>query len=69
MGRVKCALGHRGQPTMEWTKDGKFQYYCNGYIDKMTDDYLPECYACADHVNKAEDDLAAYYGKREAEQK
>ena len=66
MARVKCALGNRGHATLEWYKDGKPQYYCHGYIDKMTDGFLPECYACPDHVNKAEDDRAAYYGNKEA---
>ena len=55
MGRVKCALGQRGRPSAEWSKDGKPQYYCHGYIDKKTDDLLPEY------------DRAAYYAKKEAE--
>lgn len=63
MGRVKCVLGNRGKPTAEWFKNGKPQYYCHGYIDRKTDDLLPECAACPDHVNKAEDDRAAWYGE------
>ena len=30
-------VSRRGQPSIEWYKDGKPQYYCYGYIDKMTD--------------------------------
>lgn len=30
--------------------------YCYGHIDLMTDDPLPECLACPDHVSHAQDD-------------
>lgn len=50
----------RGKPSIEWYKDGKPQYYCYGYIDTMTDDVLPECKKCRNHVDKAQDDLEAW---------
>lgn len=53
----KCPLGKRGRPSTEFYKDGKPQVYCHGYIDKMTDDPLKECKACADYVDKAQSDL------------
>ena len=28
--------------------------------DQMTDEFLPECLSCPDHVNKAQDDLEAW---------
>ena len=56
-------VSRRGEPSIEWYKDGKPQYYCYGYIDKMADELLPECKECRSHVNKAQDDLEAFYGR------
>ena len=53
-------VSRRGQPSIEWYKDGKPQYYCYGYIDKMTDELMPECKECRSHVSKAQDDLDKY---------
>ena len=53
-------VSRSGLPSIEWYKDGKPQYYCYGYIDKMTDELLPECKACQSHVYKAQDDLDNY---------
>lgn len=50
----------QGNPSIEWYKDGKPQYYCYGYIDKMTDDLLTECQECKSNVYKAQDDLDKY---------
>ena len=50
----------RGESSVEWYKDGKQQYYCYGYIDKMTDELLPECKECRSHTSKAQDDLDAW---------
>ena len=50
-------VSRRGGPSIEWYKDGKPQYYCCGYIDKMTDELLPECKECGCHASKAQDDL------------
>ena len=55
----------RGEPSIEWYKDGKPQYYCYGYIDKMTDELLPECKECRSHVSKAQDDLDEYNREKE----
>lgn len=57
MATVKCALGKRGRSSREWNDGKKDHIYCRGYIDLMTDDLLPECRACPDHVDKAQDDL------------
>ena len=61
-------VSYRGKSSIEWHKDGKPQYYCYGYINKMTDEPLPECKECRSHVSKAQDDLDKYnrhfYGKR-----
>ena len=51
---------YRGKLSIEWYKDGKPQYYCYGYIDKMTDELLPECQECSSHVYKAQDDFDEY---------
>ena len=53
-------VAYRGKPSIEWYKDGKPQYYCYGYIDKMTDELLPECQECSSHVYKAQDDFDEY---------
>ena len=65
MSKVRCILAkskvkRRGQATVEWYKDGVPQYYCYGYIDKMTDEPLSECKECRDYVGKAQDDLEAW---------
>ena len=44
----KCPLGKRGNPSREFIKDGKWQIYCYGWIDKMTDEPLQECQKCLD---------------------
>lgn len=44
----KCPYGKRSTPTTEFYKDGKPQIYCMGWIDSMTDEYIPECKKCAD---------------------
>ena len=46
-------VSRRGEPSIEWYKDEKPQYYCYGYIDKMTDELLPECKECRSHASKA----------------
>ena len=56
-------VSRRGEPSIEWYKDGKPQYYCYGYIDKMTDELLVECKECRSHVYKAQDDLDKFYGR------
>lgn len=63
MGRVICQakktgrVKHRGKPTIEWYKDGKPQYYCYGYRNVMTEEFLEVCKNCADFVDRAEEDL------------
>jgi len=57
MATVKCALGKRGRATHEWDDGEKDRIYCYGYKDKRTDEILHECKACADNVNKAQDDF------------
>ncbi len=50
-------VSRRGEASIEWYKDGEPQYYCFGYIDKMTDELLTECKECRSHVHKAQGDL------------
>ena len=38
---------------------------CFGWVDLMTDYPLPECSACPDFVDKAQDDLEAFYWRKE----
>ena len=37
----------KGKPTIEFHKNGKPQYYCYGYEDKMTDEPYQECRECS----------------------
>lgn len=62
MATVKCALGKRGRASHEWNDGEKDRIYCLGWVDHMTDCPLPECLACPDFVDKAQDDLEAFYG-------
>ena len=55
----------RGEPSIEWYKDGKPQYYCYGYVDKMSDGLLQECKECRSCVCKAQDDLDEYNRRKE----
>lgn len=50
-------VSSRGEPSIEWDKDGIPQYYCYGYIDKTTDELLEVCKSCIDHVDRAQEDL------------
>ncbi len=52
-GKVKC----KGKASLEFYKDGKPRYYCYGYIDKMTDDIIPECRECRKHVDHVMEDF------------
>ena len=61
MATVKCALGKRGRASHEWNDGEKDHIYCLGWVDPMTDAPLPECVACPDFVDKAQDDLEAFY--------
>ena len=61
----KCARGKRGRPSHEWNDGEKDRIYCLGWVDPMTDAPLPECVACPDFVDKAQDDLEAFYGREE----
>lgn len=63
MATVKCALGKRGRPSHEWNDGEKDHIYCLGRVDLMTDNPLPKCLVCPDFVNKAQDDLEAFYGR------
>lgn len=63
MATVKCALGKRGRPSHEWNDGKKDHIYCLGWVDPMTDAPLPECVVCPDFVDKAQDDLEAFYGR------
>ena len=63
MAPAKCALGTRGYPSHEWNDGKKDRIYCLGRVDLMTDYPLPECLACPDFVDKAQDDLEAFYGR------
>lgn len=46
-----------------WNDGKKDRIYCLGWVDPMTDAPLPECVACSDFVDKAQDDLEAFYGR------
>ena len=61
MATVKCALGKRGRSSHEWNDGQKDHIYCLGWVDQMTDDFLPECKRCPDHVDKAQSDMDAYF--------
>ena len=61
LGKVKT----KGNATLEFYKDGKPQYYCLGYINKMYDEAMEECKECKKYVNNAENDF--FEMKRELE--
>ena len=56
-------VSRRWEMSIEWYKDGKPQYYCYGYLDKMADEMLPECKECSIFVGKAQDDMDKFYGR------
>lgn len=65
MATIKCPLRKRGKPSYEWYDGEKDHSYCMGWIDRMTDDPLPECLACPDHVSHAQDDMDSFYEQQE----
>ena len=65
MATIKCRIGKRGKATNEWNDGVKGHIYCMGWVDRMTDDPLPECLSCQDHVSHAQKDLDAFYKEHE----
>ena len=69
MSRVICKakkegqVKRRGNPTIEFYKNGKPQYYCYGYRDAMMEEPLEVCKNCADFVDRAEEDLQRFKGR------
>lgn len=66
MGRTICKakklklVSRRENPSIEWYKDGKPQYYCTGMIDARTDMPLEICLECKDYAGRAEDNREAW---------
>ena len=52
IGKVK----RKGNATLEFYKDGKPQYYCYGYINKMYNEPMKECKECKKYVGQADKD-------------
>ena len=50
----------RGKPSTEFYKDENPQIYCYGWVDIETESLMEICKSCADHVNRAQDDLDSY---------
>lgn len=71
MGRIVCKakkMGiapRRGNPSIEWHKNGVPQYYCYGWIDCMTDELYEVCRNCSDHVDHAYEDHKKWKETRE----
>ena len=71
MGRVTCKavkkgeVPIRGDPTIEFYKDGVPQYYCYGYVDEGTDELLETCRNCMDNVIYAQKDLEEWKNQSE----
>ena len=62
MGKTVCEakkqgiVSKRGNPSIEWYKDGVPQYYCYGYIDLATDELYEVCRNCRNHADRAAED-------------
>lgn len=54
---------NRGNPSVEWYKNGKPQYYCCGWENSMTDELLEVCQNCRDNINYAQNDLEKWNEK------
>jgi len=55
-GMCKSPYG-KGKASVEFYKNGKPQYYCYGFTDRMTDELINECKECSAQVQKAEYDV------------
>ena len=59
--RMNCAavksgkVARRGKASLEYVKDGNKYYFCMGYIDLMTDEFLPACAECKQNVRWADE--------------
>lgn len=65
MATVKCPLKKRGRASHEWNDGEKDRIYCLGTIDKMNDEYLPECRSCPDFVDRAQKDLEKFIKEKQ----
>ncbi len=63
MAKIRCPLNRRGRASREWYDGKKWRYYCLGWVDRKTDDPIPECLACTDYVSHAQEDLDDYFGR------
>lgn len=43
---AKGIVREKGRPSIEFYRNGKPQYYCMGYENKMTDEPYEECMRC-----------------------
>ena len=60
-------VSSRGNPSIEWYKDGVPQNYCYGYVDKMTDELFEVCQGCIDYVDRAQEDLEKWLSEMQRE--
>ena len=61
MSKCICALGKRGRISQEWNDGTRDRLYCYGKSDRRTDELMPECEACLDNVNKAQEDMDLFF--------
>lgn len=47
-------IKERGKPSIEFYFENKPRYFCYGYIDNQTDELIPECKKCIEHVYNAD---------------
>lgn len=60
------AVARKGKPSLEFHhRDGRPAYYCQGYVDSMTDELIRECAICENHVTNAQNDFEKESGDAE----
>lgn len=62
--KLNHKVQEKGYASLEFYKDGKPQYYCEGYIDNRTDELIEECKECPKHIYKSQADLEKYNNER-----
>lgn len=58
--KLNGEVKEKGKVSMEFYKEGKPQYYCYGWKDSSTDEFIETCKNCKVNVIYAQEDFGAY---------
>lgn len=53
--KLRNDIKSRGNPSIEFYFENKPRYFCYGYIDNRTDEFIEECRNCPENVYMADE--------------